>query len=585
MSGPQMSNEGTGIRLGDLLTKAGLLQAAELREAMQIAKHQSLPVGRVLIMSGYVSDSQLRCAVQAQSLLKDGLVDLDTVVRALTLLSSEDIPLEEAFKRIGVEVAPSQPTNKLGELLIEAELITREQLDAALQQCNQSGLPLGRILLLTGIVADSLLSAALNAQVLVRDKKLTREQAIAGLRAARDRQISLEQSLAEHGLNLPMAPTVRLGELLVMAGLVPEANLMDCVELGLIKEQPIGQIFLSQGLITEQILADALEVQRAVSQGQLDIAQCGQFLAHVVAQGGSVAELLPSSAPAPQQQAVEVVPLYQLLQLAGRLTPQQIENAVKAGTRDAQIMGLMLRNTGAIDDFLLSVSLGCLDFMASGMLNVEQSLVAINHCLTHHVPLEDAFQQLGWYLNQPYSKFTNQSAHSDGKAAAAHQASQAAVAPPAVAQTQPPYRQGTATLELSEPVSAQLSDSIAQQSAAPEQEAPSDIPGQALPQSGALPPPPGYTPLSHVLAQRLSNQNQAAQSQAGEQAAAPAATQAAPQGAIDGDQGAQAQAETQSQTKSQIQPQVEAEGESQTQAEQNEDAQDKPRKRLIDLVP
>ncbi len=58
-----------GVRLGDLLTGAGLLQASDLREAMLISKQQGLPVGRVLIMSGYLTEQHLQAAVQAQSLL------------------------------------------------------------------------------------------------------------------------------------------------------------------------------------------------------------------------------------------------------------------------------------------------------------------------------------------------------------------------------------------------------------------------------------------------------------------------------------------------------------------------------------
>ncbi|MBX9951244.1 MAG: hypothetical protein K2Y39_18900, partial [Candidatus Obscuribacterales bacterium] len=136
-----MTSEAGGVRLGDLLTQAGLLRPEELREAMQIAKHQSLPVGRVLIMSGFLSDGQLRAAVQAQSLLKDGVISLETVLQALAIVGKEEMALEEAFRQLGLEVQQSQPTNKLGELLVEAEMVTKEALDQALAQSTQSGLP------------------------------------------------------------------------------------------------------------------------------------------------------------------------------------------------------------------------------------------------------------------------------------------------------------------------------------------------------------------------------------------------------------------------------------------------------------
>jgi len=442
-----MTSEAGGVRLGDLLTQAGLLRPEELREAMQISKHQSLPVGRVLIMSGFLSDGQLRAAVQAQSLLKDGVINLETVLQALAIVGKEEMALEEAFRRLGLEVQQSQPTNKLGELLVEAEMVTKEALDQALAQSTQSGLPLGRILILTGAIVEPLLSFALNAQVLVRDHKITREQALQGLRAARERQISLEQSLAETGLQLPLHNTIRLGELLVKAGVMPDTNLMDYVEMGLVQEQPLGQILLAQGAINEHILNNALELQKMVAAGSLIGDQAALVLNMVASGATTIEEVLKAQEPQ-KEPAVETVPLYQFLQLAGRITPQQIEEAVRNGTRDAQIMGLMLHKVGAIGEFEMSVSLALNDFMAKGVISVEQAIVALNYCITNQISLEDAFAQMGWFLNQPYDSYTTQSATGTGTgstlaaavvdmAAAPDGYSHAAVNPNATAQLPP----------------------------------------------------------------------------------------------------------------------------------------------------
>ncbi len=408
-----MTSEAGGVRLGDLLTQAGLLRPEELREAMQIAKHQSLPVGRVLIMSGFLSDGQLRAAVQAQSLLKDGVISLETVLQALSIVGKDEMALEDAFRQLGLEVQQSQPTNKLGEILLEAELVTREALEQALQQSTASGLPLGRILILTGAIVEPLLSSALNAQVLVRDHKITREQALQGLRAARDRQIPLEQSLAETGMHLPSYNTIRLGEMLVKAGIMPDTNLMDYVEMGLVQEQPLGQILISQNVITEHVLTNALELQKMVAAGTLIGDQAALVLNMVASGATTIQEVLQAQEPQ-KEPVVETVPLYQFLQLAGRITPQQIEEAVRTGTRDAQIMGLMLHKVGAIGDFEMGVALALNDFMGKNIVSVEQAIVALNYCITNQISLEDAFSQMGWFLNQPYNSYTSQSAAGSG---------------------------------------------------------------------------------------------------------------------------------------------------------------------------
>lgn len=592
-----MTSEAGGVRLGDLLTQAGLLRQEELREAMQIAKHQSLPVGRVLIMSGFLSDGQLRAAVQAQSLLKDGVIGLEIVLKALSLVGKEEMALEEAFRQLGYDFQQSQPTNKLGELLIESALVTREQLDQALQQSNTSGLPLGRILLLTGTVVEPLLSSALNAQVLVRDHKITREQAIQGLRSAKERQITLEQSLAENGMQLPVHNTIRLGELLIMAGIMSDTNLMDYIELGLVSEQPLGQILIAQNVISEHILTNALELQRMVANGSLIAQQAALVLNTVATSTITIQDVIQAQEPQPQP-VVETVPLYQFLQLAGRISPQQIEEAVRTGTRDAQIMGLMLNKIGAIDEFQMSVALALNDFMAKGIVSVEQAIVALNYCITHQISLESAFTQMGWFLNQPYDSYTSQSSTgTDGLEVLIPVTdpvySNAPVDPQATAQLPPvtpaelhmtqeefERQQAMQLAPVSPATTSESSEQIAQTPASPAQpqaaqthQQPQEGPG--VPPDGFMPPPPpGYTPLP-AEEQATQDAAQQAQAQAAQTQALAAQNQAQPATSQTGEQ-APVEAAA---------PQAEGTVDPNAQPAAPTGEEPKPRKRLADLVP
>lgn len=582
-----MTSEAGGVRLGDLLTQAGLLRPEELREAMQIAKHQSLPVGRVLIMSGFLSDGQLRAAVQAQSLLKDGVISLETVLQALAIVGREEMALEDAFRQLGLEVQQSQPTNKLGELLVEAEMITKEVLDQALAQSTQSGLPLGRILILTGAVVEPLLSSALNAQVLVRDHKITREQALQGLRAARERQIPLEQSLAETGLQLPLHNTIRLGELLVKAGIMPDTNLMDYVEMGLVQEQPLGQILIAQGAINEHILNNALELQRMVAAGSL-IGDQAALVLNMVASGGTTIEEVIKAQEPQKEPVVETVPLYQFLQLAGRISPQQIEEAVRNGTRDAQIMGLMLHKVGAIGEFEMGVSLALNDFMAKGVVSVEQAIVALNYCISNQISLEDAFAQMGWFLNQPYNSYTTQSAAGTGTgstlaaavvdmASAADGYSHATVDPNATAQL-PPVT--PAELHLTPEQLAEQQQQIQQM-----QQQAYEQPAAQAPQQQA------YEQMQHAYEQQVAEVQQAAQPAPAAEAAGvppegfmPPPPPPAPAAPTPEEQAAAQQMQQQIDPATGQPVQAAPPAEAPADAAPGDEGQ-KPRKRLADLVP
>lgn len=397
MTAPQENQEqapqASPIRLGDLLTGAGLLKPEDLRQAMVIAKNQALPVGRVLIMSGFIVEPHLQAAVQAQSMLKDGLIDLEMALGSLRIISQENLPLDQALSKMGWSQAPAQTANKLGDLLIDAGIIDQSQLDLALVQVNTNHLPLGRVLVINRMITEQLLASALNAQILVRDRRVTREQAISSLKAAKDRQLPIEQTLPDA---MPGTETVRLGELLVMAKLLDEEKLMQAVELGLVNEQPIGQVLVQNNMVTEAVLQSALAIQGLVARGRLRKNLCGQVLQLVHTESLSVDAAVEKVQPTPQPPPPTNIPLYQFLQLAGVIGAKEIEDALKAGSRDSRLMGQMLMMIGALDQNLFNIALNCIELMSQGVLKTEQAIIALGICWKSQATLEEAFKQLGW---------------------------------------------------------------------------------------------------------------------------------------------------------------------------------------------
>ena len=389
----EQAPQASPIRLGDLLTGAGLLKPEDLRQAMVIAKNQALPVGRVLIMSGFIVEPHLQAAVQAQSMLKDGIIDLETALGSLRIISQEDVQLDQALSKMGWSQAPTQTANKLGDLLIDAGIIEASQLEMALQQVSTNHVPIGRVLVINRMITEQLLASALNAQILVRDRRVTREQAISSLRAAKERQLPLEQTLPDA---MPGTETVRLGELLVMGKLLDEEKLMQAVELGLINEQPIGQVLVQNNMVTEAVLQSALAIQGMVARGRLQKKLCGQVLQLVNQENLSVEAAVEKVQPTPQAPPPTNLPLYQFLQLAGVIGAREIEEALKVGSRDSRLMGQMLMMIGALDQNLFNIALNCIELMAKGVLKTEQAIIALGICWKSQATLEEAFKQLGW---------------------------------------------------------------------------------------------------------------------------------------------------------------------------------------------
>src|SRR5688572_30442688 len=103
------------MRFGNLMIQLGLLSETDLSEAAQLAVELALPLGKVLVMSGFLTDPQLHAIVQAQSMLKDQVLEIDEAQRAIAIVSSTGVSWTEALKQAGWVQRDVLPPNKLGE--------------------------------------------------------------------------------------------------------------------------------------------------------------------------------------------------------------------------------------------------------------------------------------------------------------------------------------------------------------------------------------------------------------------------------------------------------------------------------------
>lgn len=380
------------LRLGQVLIDIGMISEQDLTQALNLAREVGLPVGRVLIMSAFVTEENLQSAVQLQSLLKDNLVDQTSAKQVASILLRTKLTLDQALEQIGWSRPGEVSTNKLGELLTEAGYVTNEQLQDALMKSKSSGVPFGRLLVLNLVLSEALLSSALNAQILIRDGKVTKEQAIQGLRAAKERQVSVELPLIERGYyRLPARHTIRLGELLVLAGLMTESDLMYAVEIGLLNKKPIGQVLVELQYITKEVLDAALAFQKDVSSGEITPLWAASRLTEIHHYGSS-----SSRKPTDEEALPPVaVSLSQFLTLVGVVSDDDIRRAIEVSVDNPQILGRMLLVAGCIDEATLKSALRCYSLVRERILGTEQAFIAFNYSQQSGISVDDALQELG----------------------------------------------------------------------------------------------------------------------------------------------------------------------------------------------
>jgi hypothetical protein len=189
----------TTIRIGDLLERAGLVTSADLTEAVSVSKRLQLPIGRVLIMSGCVTERILKSAIEAQSLIRDRGVNLAKALETLVKVAEEDISFQDALRKTDPARVPGSSTNRLGEILIEFELINDKQLKEALVISAESGMQLGATLISMDLLSPMLLPLLLRTQEQIREGVITRQQAAAEFKSSYAMWTKAEESFRETG--------------------------------------------------------------------------------------------------------------------------------------------------------------------------------------------------------------------------------------------------------------------------------------------------------------------------------------------------------------------------------------------------
>ncbi len=70
-------------------------------------------------------------------------------------------------------------------------------------------------------------------------------------------------------LKRPAVGSLKLSELMRMAGLISESELAECMEIELFKNKTFGQVLREQGLATDELLESAMILQGSVAGGEL----------------------------------------------------------------------------------------------------------------------------------------------------------------------------------------------------------------------------------------------------------------------------------------------------------------------------
>lgn len=382
----------------ELVRSANVVDDQTLENAISISQRLNLPLERALMQSGSFSEESMRPLLAAKQMVENNTIRLDTAINAIRLAQHDGIDFQQALKKLMAVhqktlVTPSM-NNDLTELLLQSQVINQEQFGRAMQKSLQTKILVGRVLVITGDITSSLFNAALQAVLLVREKAVTKAEAIDGIKLAHQKNVCLEQALFEMGsFKTPAVGSLKLSELMRMSGLISESELAECMEIELFKNKTFGQVLLEQGLATDELLDNAMMLQGSVAGGELKAYQAAEAMRLIAKEN----MLLQNAINSVMQRARnnDEVRLGELLIEACVLTREAVENTVSSAVTSNVKIGKMLLDQGLITKSMLHRALRCQSLLKYGVVSKDQAVKILTSCKQKEQTLDQAIVGLG----------------------------------------------------------------------------------------------------------------------------------------------------------------------------------------------
>jgi len=381
-----------------LLTGANMIDAGVLEEGRRTAARLNTTLDRALVLSGHLTPGKMDKALQAWQLVRTNMLSVETAVKALRLAMLDNLSVEDALRCLGDHHKKTQkiPTisNRITRLLVDAGLVSHEKVQAAIEQSLETGIQMGRVLVFRNDITATLMQAVLSSLILIDEGKINRDDALYAIGCMGNRKVTVEQVLFEQDVyKEEPGQVVKLAELFTMAGFVGDSDLLECLEIHLLKGEELSLVFVEQGLVTNHLFETAIMLQGMVSNGTLTAFQAAEALKQSSAKGITVYQAIAELNPPPQRhQPLKFEELFVASGVVSRSPLNIVLNATPQTPLQAAKKILSARLTS---DEMIFAGLRCYSLNKEGFLSNENTVHALQLCYSNKVDLDDALPALG----------------------------------------------------------------------------------------------------------------------------------------------------------------------------------------------
>ncbi|MCA9818464.1 MAG: hypothetical protein KC652_25355, partial [Cyanobacteria bacterium HKST-UBA01] len=160
-------------------------------------------------------------------------------------------------------------------------------------------------------------------------------------------------------------------------------------------EQPIGQILVRVGLITESTLEHALILQGMVAERRIKPLHAGLVLKKVRRTGTNLNQAIDEVLQSGGDDS-DRLELPELLKSLGLIGNSELLKAIDLSSSGPTTFLQVVQAGGLVDKLTIQAALRCLSLHKEGRLSVEQVLFAMQNFLGSRKPIDEILAGLGW---------------------------------------------------------------------------------------------------------------------------------------------------------------------------------------------
>jgi len=298
----------------------------------------------------------------------------------------------------------SHPNLPFEALLLALELVTARGLDELNAQSKKLGMPLGRALVLSGIVDEQNLEKLLRLHAIYQGCKIPVQVILDAYKFSTTENLSVEQGLARAGVIAQVVSYSRLGTILVDSKLITKKQLDECQKLAYQTKLPLGKMLTMHGVISDEQLMLALDVQRFMRSRQMTKDEALARLADSHGAGANIERLPPQSSSSLATQPTKVgnfsqhsddkkstvtaVNISELLLVSGILSESDAQWAFDASFKKNVSMEEVFINSGLVSESLLNVAVELQEAINIGDLGLEAASETLAYIMEYGMSSE-----------------------------------------------------------------------------------------------------------------------------------------------------------------------------------------------------